>query len=80
MLFLQGIIDLKQEDYDSSIAKNTLCLAMSPEYFYAYNNRACCYIEKEECEKALNDLNKSLKINPDFYESYMNRGICFGAE
>ena len=48
------------------------------ELVYAYyQNRASCYLKRNECAKAIPDFNYALKLNPDNGAIYTNRGIAY---
>jgi tetratricopeptide (TPR) repeat protein len=48
---------------------------IDPKNFLAINNRALAYIETEEYNLAMNDLQAALKLVPEYPEALNNRGI-----
>lgn len=42
-----------------------------------YQNRASCYLKRNECAKSIPDFNYALKLNPDCGATYVNRGIAY---
>lgn len=42
-----------------------------------YQNRASCYLKRNECAKSIPDFNYALKLNPECGATYVNRGIAY---
>ncbi|MEM7104577.1 MAG: tetratricopeptide repeat protein [Bacteroidota bacterium] len=46
-----------------------------PKYPIGYNNRATYYLDNDQENEAIKDLNKALEYNPIFSEALINRGV-----
>ena len=77
-MLLSTIEDVKipKEDYASAINDFSRCLKLNPNYSYALNNTASCYIGLEEWEKAISFANKAIEINPNYTYAFYNRAIA----
>ena len=52
--------------YDVAIEHYTNAINLEPKYVDAYYNRALCYEQRDELQKAEADLRKALKLNPQY--------------
>jgi tetratricopeptide (TPR) repeat protein len=77
--FRRGLSQLNLDNYEQSIADNTITIERSPEYKYAYNNRGYTYYLMEEYEKAIADYSKALELDPTYVTSYNNRAHSYRA-
>ena len=55
--------------YDVAIEHYTNAIKIEPKYIDAYYNRALCYEQRDELEKAETDLRYALKLNPQYTEA-----------
>ncbi|MDL2214995.1 tetratricopeptide repeat protein, partial [Dysgonomonas sp. OttesenSCG-928-M03] len=63
-------------EYESILKNYSIVLDLSPEFSYAYYNRAEVKAMQNDFRAAILDLNEAIKQNPDFAEAYYNRGLC----
>ncbi|MEI6122377.1 MAG: hypothetical protein WCQ95_01995 [Bacteroidota bacterium] len=75
-LFDQGIMRIKEKEYNAAIEKFTLLIRINPEDAdaYAFRGQAKCY--QLRFTEALEDFNKALILQPEFAEVYDMRGVC----
>jgi tetratricopeptide (TPR) repeat protein len=71
----QGNIIETVNDYKDVLADYSTCLALNPDFAFAYFNMAYVKCKMRNYEEALSDLNKALEIESDFAEAYFNRGL-----
>lgn len=62
-------------DYHDVLNDYKKCLALNPNFAFAYFNQAYVKCKMRDYEAALADLNKALEIEKDFAEAYFNRGL-----
>ncbi|HAH23435.1 MAG TPA: hypothetical protein DCL77_06725 [Prolixibacteraceae bacterium] len=62
-------------DYKDVLADYSTCLALNPNFAFAYFNEAYVMCKMHDYEAALSYLNKALDREPDFAEAYFNRGL-----
>lgn len=62
-------------DYHDVLNDYSKCLALNPNFAFAYFNQAYVKCKMRDYESALADLNKALDIEKDFAEAYYNRGL-----
>ena len=62
-------------DYKDVMADYSTCLALNPDFAFAYFNQAYVMCKMRDYEGALSYLNKALEIESDFAEAYFNRGL-----
>ncbi len=53
------------------------CVALAPNFAYAYFNRAYLFKEQGDEENALIDYSQAIKLNPTLGEAYFNRGLIY---
>jgi tetratricopeptide (TPR) repeat protein len=62
-------------DYDFILNDLNNVIKLSPNFEFAYYNKALVQCSRKLYNEALESLNKAIEINPDFAEAYFNRGI-----
>jgi len=60
--------------YDVAIEHYTNAIRLEPKYIEAYFNRALCYEQLDEPQKAIVDLKIALKLNPQYTEAAILMG------
>jgi tetratricopeptide (TPR) repeat protein len=63
-------------EYDAILQNYNKVLELSPDFTYAYYNRAEVKAMRNDFRAAVLDYNEALKRDPEFAEAYYNRGIC----
>ena len=62
-------------NYKDVLADYSTCLALNPNFAFAYFNQAYVMCKMRDYEGSLSYLNKALEIESDFAEAYFNRGL-----
>lgn len=62
-------------DYEMIMNDLNRVIELSPEFEFAYYNRAMIHCLKKDFEKGEADLTKAIELNPEFAEAYFNRGL-----
>jgi tetratricopeptide (TPR) repeat protein len=52
-------------------------LALRPEWYSAYNNRALAYYQLDKNEEALDDINEAIRLSPDRDAVWSNRALIY---
>lgn len=73
----EGNLRMSQKKYEQAIASFSKVLEKDPEAFFAYRNRAMCYLELKDSTNALADFMRNVKLEPDNIQSYYNIGMIF---
>ncbi len=73
-LNLRGMAFHNTDLLDLALADFTRAIAINPEHFGAYNNRATVLMSKRQYAQALPDLDSAIALNPESWEVYVNRG------
>ncbi|MES2516389.1 MAG: hypothetical protein V4580_19700 [Bacteroidota bacterium] len=68
-------IKLKMKDYKGAIELFDKCLALKPDFAYAYSNRAFCKSQLDDVSGALKDIQKSLDLDPNNSYAFKNYAI-----
>ncbi len=53
------------------------CIALAPNFAYAYFNRAYLFKQQGDDENAIIDYSQAIKLNPSLGEAYFNRGLIY---
>ncbi len=64
-------------DYDLVMADLNKVIELSPNFEFAYYNRAILYCLKRDFLQGIEDFTKAIELNPDFAEAYFNRGLTY---
>jgi tetratricopeptide (TPR) repeat protein len=71
----------KNGDPDRAIAACTALIQGGTEttdgVAIAYNNRANAWINKDENDRAIQDLNEAIRLRPNYATAFYNRGIAY---
>lgn len=51
-------------------------IELSPDFVYAYYNRAEIRFRQQDYRSAILDYNEALRKDKEFAEAYYNRGLC----
>ncbi len=70
------IVNQNKLDYEQIISNYTRTIALSPNFEYAYYNRAEIKASLKDYPAAIADYDEVLKIDPELAEAYFNRGLC----
>ncbi|MBI9064175.1 MAG: tetratricopeptide repeat protein [Marinilabiliaceae bacterium] len=62
-------------DYELIIADLNKVIELSPDFEFAYYNRAIIHCLKRDFESGELDFTKAIELNADFAEAYFNRGL-----
>jgi len=62
-------------EYNDVLNNYSTCLALNPNFAFAYFNKAYVKCKMQDYEGALIELNKAIEIESDFAEAYFNRGL-----
>jgi len=54
-----------------------MAIEVDPLYSFPYNNRGFAYLKLGELDKAIEDINHSIKLDPDNSYAYKNRALCY---
>ena len=60
--------------YEDAIQDYTRAIALQPDYYEAYANRATAYLRLGDLERGYVDASQSIKLNPEFARAYALRG------
>ena len=71
----QGNIIESVTEYKDVLSDYSTCLALNPNFAFAYFNKAYVKCKLQDYKGALADLNKAIEIESDFAEAYFNRGL-----
>jgi tetratricopeptide (TPR) repeat protein len=71
---LRGVIYYELRELDNALLDYDRAIALSPDQYRPYFNRALLYTSRNEFDKALKDYNKALDIAPDTSDILVNRG------
>lgn len=63
-------------EYESILSNYARVLELSPDFSYAYYNRAEVKAMQNDFRAAILDYNEAIKKEPEFAEAYYNRGLC----
>ena len=63
------------KNYDKSIEYATEALTLDPKDYRIWGQRGLCYQQKQDFQKALADMNKSVELKPDDETSHANRAV-----
>lgn len=61
-----GVAWYCKKEYEKAIENYSVELNQNSKEYYLFFNRALCYAELEQNEKALEDVSKTLELKPDF--------------
>lgn len=75
--FNLGWVYKKVGKLDSAKYQYTKSIEMDPSYYLAYYNRSRIYIEEDQIEFALDDLNRALTIQRNFKPALKTRGMLY---
>ena len=62
-------------DYELILDDLNRVIELSPDFEFAYYNRAIIHCLKRDFESGEADFTKAIELNPDFAEAYFNRGL-----
>ncbi|MBR8535463.1 tetratricopeptide repeat protein [Carboxylicivirga sediminis] len=62
-------------DYELIINDLNRVIELSPEFEFAYYNRAIIHCLKKNFLQGVEDFTKAIELNPEFAEAYFNRGL-----
>lgn len=63
-------------EYESLLSSYGKVIELSPDFVYAYYNRAEIKAMQNDYRAAILDYNEAIKRSTDFAEAYYNRGLC----
>ena len=63
-------------EYESMLNSYGKVIELSPNFVYAYYNRAEIKAMQNDYRAAILDYNEAIKRSTDFAEAYYNRGLC----
>jgi len=70
--------DFKQNsNYEMIIRDYTKAVELSPDFIYAYFNRANLAFANNDFSAAIQDYTSAIAREPDFAEAYFNRGLAY---
>lgn len=72
---LLSLIEMKKENYESSLAEINRALDIVPGEPYFLNNRGFIYLQMDSLSAAIEDINRSIVLNPKNGWAYRNKGI-----
>jgi len=72
--FLRGLAKQGLDDFSGAITDYTKAIELNKSFLIAYNNRSMAYVENQQLEKALTDINQVLSFSKK-PEYYFNRGL-----
>lgn len=75
-LFDEGLKEMESGRYSNAVEIFTKALTIQ-EDGAIYYNRAVCYGQLGEYQKAINDFDKTLESNPDLSDAYNGRGLGY---
>ncbi|MBI4301481.1 MAG: tetratricopeptide repeat protein [Chloroflexi bacterium] len=52
-------------------------IELDPRDARAYYNRGTAYLDKEDSDRAIQDLTKAIELNPRFTQAYVNRSAAY---
>ena len=64
-------------DYEMVLRDYDKVIEMSPQFVYAYYNRANVRCAQRDFRAALADYNEAIRLRPDFSDAYFNRGLVY---
>jgi tetratricopeptide (TPR) repeat protein len=67
----------KAKDYDNALMAYGKAVKQEPGYWEAYQSRALIYMQNEEYEKAIKNLDRAIKVNKNEAVLYALRGISW---
>mgnify|MGYP000035028118 CR=1 FL=1 len=72
--FAQGMIKVKENDHQGAIDLFTQVLKADPKNANAYSQRAICYLNLDQLDLSLSDMNKAVEYDPEYSFRYQSRG------
>jgi len=72
--YMEGQSDIASGNYSEAVAAFDAAIALEPEYYEAWNEKADAYNRNEQFNEALAASDKALAINPDYVNGWINRG------
>ena len=66
-------------DYTEAISYFDKCIALDPDFAYAYNNKAWCLYQQGFHQEALTNCDKSISLDPENSWAYANRAKIYFA-
>jgi len=70
------IVNQNKLDYEQIVSNYNRAIALSPNFEYAYYNRAEIKASQKEYPAAIADYDEVIKLDPELAEAYFNRGLC----
>ena len=67
----------KRGDFDQCIEETTMGIAIYPQFYQGYGERATCYRKKNETDKALADATKAIELKGDYPYPYWERAETY---
>ena len=64
-------------DYEMVLRDYDKVIEMSPQFVYAYYNRANVRCAQRDFRAALADYNEAIRLRTDFSDAYFNRGLVY---
>lgn len=74
---MQGNDAYQKNNYKLAIELYSSAISGSPSMVQAYYNRALCYMQTKQTDKALKDLTKTIELDPRFKDAYLNRSFIY---
>jgi tetratricopeptide (TPR) repeat protein len=73
---INPIVNQNKLDYEQIISNYTRAISLSPNFEYAYYNRAEIKASQKDYPAAIADYDEVIKLDPELAEAYFNRGLC----
>lgn len=70
------MLDASKYEYDLIVKNYSKVIELSPEFIYAYYNRAAVRYKQNDFRTAILDYNEALRRDKEFAEAYYNRGLA----
>ncbi len=66
-------------EYQKALADFNAALALTPNYYQAYANRALIYVKMKRLDQAMADYNQAISLAPDYGVAYVGRANLYRA-
>jgi len=70
--YRRGVVYENKGEYEHAIAEYTKAIEINPRHAPSYNNRAVCYYDKEEYDKAWKDVHKAQSLGYRVFPGFLD--------
>lgn len=71
---MRGAAEGEAGNFKSALTHFNKAIALSPDYYQAYSNRALAYVRLGKLQAAMMDFDQAVHLNPDYAEARVGRG------